>query len=86
MAIYLVDEPFAEIALAYAENDTFARIILLQDASYLACSKTVRAGVYVIRDDVVRRGIRSKIPANVHIIEYGDLIDMLETDKVANFL
>ena len=86
MSIYLTDEPFAKSALAYAKEDQLAKVVLLQDAVYLARSTDFRGQIYVMAEDVVRRGIQSTIPANVHIIEYSDLIDMMEKDRVVNFL
>jgi sulfur relay protein TusB/DsrH len=86
MTIYLVDEPFADLALEYAERDELAKVVLLQDAVYLARNKTLPNEVYVLSEDVVRRGLQSAIPTNVHIIDYGDLVDMMEAEKVVNFL
>lgn len=86
MTIYLVDEPFADTALAYAREDPCAKVVLLQDAVYLTRKKILHGDIYVIEDDVVRRGLRDSISTRVRVIRYADLVDMMETEKVANFL
>ena len=86
MTVYLIDEPFVDVALSFAAKDSGARIVLLQDAVY--SSPTVRepAQVYVIDEDVARRGLNSRIPPAVHVIGYDGLVEMMEKEKVINFL
>jgi sulfur relay protein TusB/DsrH len=86
LTIYLVDEPFADTALSYAKEDPSAKVVLLQDAVYLARKKTLPGETYAVRDDVWRRGIQNAITNTIHVIGYADLIEMMETEKVANFL
>jgi len=87
LTVYLVDEPFADIGLVYAAGDPEARIVLLQDGVYVARAGPVRGDLYMIRDDVSRRGLATHVfPTNVHMIGYDDLVEMMEKDRVVCFL
>lgn len=86
MTIYLVDEPFVDVALSYASKDSSARIVLLQDAVYSSGKVNTTGPVYVMEDDVARRGLKSRLPLNVHTIGYDELLEMMEKEKVVNFL
>ena len=86
MAVYLVDEPFIEIALAYAAKDSSARIVLLQDAVYSSAKLRTSVPVYVVADDVARSGLGSRIPPSVQTISYDGLVAMMEKERVVNFL
>ncbi len=59
---------------------------MLEDAVYAVTKGKVGGNVYVLSDDVNRRGIKSKIPSSVRVIGYTDLVKMMEADKVVNFL
>ena len=84
MTVYLVGEAFLNTALSYSSSDT--RIVLLEDAVYSAVKGPAREEMYVVNDDVTRRGLKSKIPPSVHVISYTDLVKMMELEKVINFL
>ncbi len=86
MTIYLIDEPFAEVGLAYAANDPDSRIVLLQDAVYLAQKVRPQGRVYAIGDDVSRRGLTDHIDSGVQVIGYGKLVEMMEAERVVCFL
>ena len=86
MTLYLVDEPFADIAFAYAAIDPAARIVLLQDGVYIARNGTFKGEVYYIGDDAVRRGLAGAFPSGAHAIGFDELIGMMEEEKVVNFL
>ena len=87
MTIYLVDEPFAEIGLAYSTIDPEARTVLLQDGVYVARNREIRGDVFVLRDDLARRGLGDQaLPPNVQVIGYEDLVDMMGKERVACFL
>ncbi len=86
MTVYLVDEPFVDVAVSYAAGDAGARLVLLQDAVYSATSVRTPAQLYVMEEDVMRRGLGSRIPSSVRIIGYEDLVAMMEEEKVVNFL
>ena len=86
MTIYLIDEPFAPIGLAYAENDPGARIVLLQDAVHVGQRNHMKGMVYAVADDVARRGLADSIDPSVKIIGYDELVEMMEGDRVVCFL
>ena len=86
MTIYLVDEPFVGIAAAFAAKDEHARLVLLQDAVYALRSLRSPRPVYLIDEDVRRRGLASKIPPTVGVVSYDQLVKMMEKEKVVNFL
>jgi sulfur relay protein TusB/DsrH len=86
LTIYLIDEPYAEVGLAYAANDPNSRAVLLQDAVYLAQKGRPQGRVYAIGDDVARRGLTGHIDPSVQTIDYGKLVEMMETERVVCFL
>jgi len=86
LTVYLVDEPFVGIALAYAAKDDTAQIVLLQDAVYSSSLIHPSGSVFVVADDVARRGLNSRIPPSVHTISYDELVAMMERERVVNFL
>lgn len=86
VTVYLVDEPFVGLAASFASKDSSARLVLLQDAVYASRNLSIPGGVYVIDDDVSRRGLKAKVPPAVHIITYEGLVELLEHEKVVNFL
>jgi sulfur relay protein TusB/DsrH len=85
LTVYLIDEPFADVGLTYASEDSMAKVVLLQDAVYLARG-ALKGEIYVIRDDVARRGLEHSISPAVHVIDYLGLVDMMEKDRVIGFL
>lgn len=86
MTIYLVDEQFAGVGLAYAEDDPEAKIVLLQDAVNLARPGKLKGRVYALAEDVERRGLAKLIDPSVETIGYGRLVEMMETEPVLCFL
>jgi sulfur relay protein TusB/DsrH len=46
----------------------------------------VKGSVFAVEEDVARRGLREKIPRFVRVISYSDLVEMMEREKVVNFL
>lgn len=86
MTLYLVDEPFANLAFAYAANDPAARVVLLEDGVYVAKRGAFKGEVYYIGGDAARRGLGDSFPGGAHSIGFDELIAMMETDKVVNFL
>ncbi|MGD0637363.1 MAG: DsrH/TusB family sulfur metabolism protein [Nitrososphaerales archaeon] len=81
-----MDEPFAEVGLAYARNDPGAQIVLIQDAVYLACKAGLEGRVYAVKDDVTRRGLTGSVVAGVEMVEYDKLVEMMENERVVCFL
>jgi sulfur relay protein TusB/DsrH len=86
MTVYLVDEPFVELAVSFAAKDELARLVLLQDAVYASRKPVSPRPVYVLDEDVSRRGLASKIPPTVNVVSFDQLVKMMEEEKVVNFL
>ena len=84
MAVFLVGEASLNVALSYSGPDS--RLVLLEDAVYATVKGEVGGNVYVLSDDVNKRGLKSKIPSSVHVISYSDLVKMMESERVINFL
>jgi tRNA 2-thiouridine synthesizing protein B len=81
-----MDEPFADVGLSYAANDPEARVVLVQDAVYLAHGGGLKGLVYAIAEDVSRRGLSGSIDSGVGLIGYDELVKMMEAERVVCFL
>lgn len=86
MTVYLVDEPSSELAASYASKDAGAHVFFLMDAVYSALRRETAGEAYVLKEDLARRGLTSKVPPGVHVVGFGDLVAMMEEEKVVNFL
>lgn len=86
MTVYLIAEPFVEVAISYAAKDGSANIVLLEDAVYSSPRVHAAGRAYVMEDDIVRRGLKSRLPSTVRTIGYDELLEMMEKEKVVNFL
>jgi len=86
LAIYLVDEPYADLAFAYAAYDPSAKVVLLQDGVYLAKRSLFKGEVYYIGEDAISRGLGDSFPQGAHPIDFAGLVSMMEAEKVVNFL
>jgi tRNA 2-thiouridine synthesizing protein B len=85
MAVYLVDKPQGQEALAIAALDDDAHIILIQDGVYLDTQSVADKAVYAVAEDVKRRGLVGRLPTHVKLIDYGEVIDLVLAHKVVNF-
>jgi sulfur relay protein TusB/DsrH len=86
MALYLIDKPLAENALALARLDDGAKIALIQDGVYVDVADLADSHeIFAIADDVTKRGLASLLDSRIKVIEYGDLVDLIVDDKVYNF-
>jgi len=86
LTVFLVDEPYLDIAAAYAKMEKGVRMVLLQDAAYSALSGKVPGEAYVLESDVTRRGLGGRIPKSLKVIGYPELVQMMENERVVNFL
>lgn len=86
MTVYLVDEPNIENAISYASLDDSAHVVLLQDAVYSTAKLAGIKQVYVVEDDIARRGLKSTIPSRIHVISYDQLVQIMKIEKVINFI
>lgn len=86
MALYLVDKPLADNALALARLDDGAKIVLIQDGVYVDVADLADSReVFAISDDVTKRGLASLLDPRIKVIDYGGLVDLIVSDKVYNF-
>jgi sulfur relay protein TusB/DsrH len=84
--LYILDKPFGENGLSLAMGDSSAVVVLIQDGVYLNCSGLRAAGIeiHAIRRDVESRGQGGRL-SDVHVIDYGQLVDLVVANKVINF-
>lgn len=83
MAIYLVDRRYSELALELAEKDKNSKVVLIQDGVYVDASHFKE--IFIVENDARRRGL-TDFPESVKLIDYEELIDMMENEKVYNFI
>lgn len=83
MAVYLIDRRYSELALEMAEKDKDAKVVLIQDGVYIDTS--LFKEVFLVENDARKRGL-SDFPESVKLIDYDELIDMMEAEKVYNFI
>ena len=85
MAVYLIDRPQGEEALALAALDADAHVVLIQDGVYLDTKPVADKPVYAVAEDARRRGLVGRLPSYVKLIDYGEVIDLVVANKVVNF-
>ena len=83
MAVYLIDRRYSELAMELAEKDKDAKVVLIQDGVYLDTS--LFKEVFLIENDVKKRGL-SGFSESAKLIDYSELVDMMENEKVYNFI
>ena len=83
MAIYLIDRKYSELSLDLVKRDENPTVVLIQDGVYL--DPSVFNEVYLLEDDVKKRGM-GELPGNAKQISYDQLIEMMETEKIYNFI
>ncbi|MEE9203216.1 MAG: DsrH/TusB family sulfur metabolism protein [Dehalococcoidia bacterium] len=83
--LYLVDKRTGPQALSLAAADSGASVVLLQDGVYLDAS-AVKGKVYAVKQDVELRGMASRVPGSVQLIDYGALVDLILANKVVNLV
>ena len=81
--MYLVDKRAGSQALALAAADREASVVLLQDGVYLDTS-SVKGKLYAGKRDVELRGLGTRLPRSVKVIDYGELVDLIVANKVVN--
>ncbi len=86
MAVYLLDKRYTELGLDLASRDENAKVVLLQDGVYLGVSPVEgKMEVYYVENDLAKRGI-DKLPGGARMINYDELIDLIEQEKVYSFI
>ena len=81
--LYLVDKPAGGPALALAAADGDAAVVLIQDGVYVDTSG-FKGTVYAVKRDVELRGLASRLPSSVKLIDYPELVDLIFAHKVVN--
>jgi sulfur relay protein TusB/DsrH len=82
--LYLVDKPNGKIAAEVAGLDDDAKIVLIKDGVYLDAA-TMPGKVYAMEDDVELRGLKERLAGKAESIDYRRLVDLIVSNKVANF-
>jgi len=82
--LYLVDKPNGKIAAEVARLDDDAKIVLIKDGVYLDAA-TMPGKVYAMEDDVKLRGLKERLAGKAETIDYPRLVDLIVSNKVANF-
>ena len=82
--LYLIHKKSSAEALALAQEDREAVVVLLQDGVYLDISSFNKAQVYALKWDVDIRGLNQRVPNTVKLISYHDLVDLIVANKVVN--
>ncbi|MCE1246091.1 MAG: DsrH/TusB family sulfur relay protein [Firmicutes bacterium] len=86
MALYLLDGRYTKLGLDLAKNDPNAKVVLIQDGVYADISSLADTReVYFIKDDLAKRGMELPHPG-AKVISYPDLIDLIEQEKIYNFV
>ena len=85
--LYLLDKPFGENGMKLAVRDEAAAIVLIQDGVYLDTGSLHEAGlnIYAVKRDAEKRGQLNRLSKFVHLIDYGQLVDLIVENKVINF-
>ncbi len=86
MAVYIIDKRFADLGLDIAKRDKEAKIVFIQDGVYIN-SPSVEDGtsLFYLKSDLQDRGITS-LPEGAKKITYEELIDLIEKERVYNFI
>lgn len=86
MAVYLVDKRFADLGIELAAMDEDSKVVLMQDGVYLGVPPIEgKMKVYYVENDLAKRGI-DKLPSGASMINYDELIDLIEKETVRNFM
>ena len=87
MNLYLIDKPSGEHGVELAARDKAASVVLIQDGVYMDIGILHAAGhrIYALKRDVEKRGLISKLPEYITLIDYAMLIDLIVEQKVVNF-
>lgn len=85
--LYLINKTYGENGLRMARLDDKAQVVLLQDGVYVDVRRFVgsKKKVYAVRDDVEKRGLMERVPEDVELIDYAQLVDLIVDNKVINF-
>lgn len=80
------DKILGRVGLQHARMDPDAIVVLIKDGIYLDTKAVQGKKVYAIDEDVKRRGMADRLKDKAEIIDYGELVDLVFENKVANFV
>lgn len=85
--LYLINKTYGENGLKLARLDANAQIVLIQDGVYIDVRRFVgsKVKVYVVRNDVEKRGLVDRVHEDMELIDYDRLVDLIVQNKVINF-
>ncbi|HHT9135345.1 MAG TPA: DsrH/TusB family sulfur relay protein [Candidatus Avalokitesvara rifleensis] len=85
--LYLINKVYGENGLKLARLDANAQIVLIQDGVYIDVRRFVglKVKVYVVRNDVEKRGLVDRVHEDMELIDYDRLVDLIVQNKVINF-
>lgn len=86
--LYLIDKRFGQNGLNVAAgDDDDAQVVLIQDGVYLDTASLATDGkkIYAVKQDVEKRGLQERISPATQLVDYGELVDLLLSNKVINF-
>ncbi len=84
--LYMIDANFKKIGLEYAKMDPEAKVVLIQDGVFTR-GEDLPDGteIYAVKEDVEKRAVGKRLGDKVKLIDYGELVDLLMSNKVINF-
>jgi len=84
--LYMIDANFKKIGLEYAKMDPEAKVVLIQDGVFTK-GEDLPDGpeIYAVKEDVEKRATGKRLGEKVKLIDYGELVDLLMSNKVINF-
>lgn len=86
MSLYLIDRRNGDIGLDLANMDENSKVVLIQDGVYFEVAPIQgRKQVFYVKNDLAKRGI-DKLPEGAVIVDYDELIDLMENENVINLI
>ncbi|MFP4496836.1 MAG: DsrH/TusB family sulfur metabolism protein [Vulcanimicrobiota bacterium] len=86
MVVYLINKQCADFALGLYENNKEDKLVFMFDGVYLKPGQIAEGKeIYFLEKDVRKRNL-SDLPENIKLISYDELIDMMESEPVYNFV
>jgi sulfur relay protein TusB/DsrH len=88
MALFLIDKNLSQMGLLLAKTEENARVVLIQDGVFIEVSRDdflPGTEIFYVENDLAKRGIEN-IPEGSRMINYDELIDLIENEKIYNFI
>lgn len=85
MLYLLGDKTTGAQGLKYAQIDSEAIVVLIKDGVYLDLAPVQDKKIYAMEEDVKIRGMEGSLESRAELIGYGELVDLIVENKVANF-